>query len=403
MAAQFARTIRSLHQESSRLAWLAWGLAAMFLLAWLAWFCLARVTVYEISRKARLEVRQSAQVVYSAGTGRILNTRLQMGRDVQAGDILVEMDARSEMLRLGEEEARLQAIPARIELLGKEIALLEQALGNAAQSARAATESARLRAREAGVSLEFARDQQRRLQAESEQGSVARVEAMRAAAEAQKLGASHDALSADARRLEADAQMQHRQHQAHIEGLRRSKASLEAEMQTTRSAVARLRVDIDKRLIRAPVAGRIGEVAALREGAFLAEGQKLATLVPGGDLMAVADFVPAAVLGRVHVGQLARMRLDGFPWTQYGTLEAQVSRVASEVRDGLIRVEFRLAAPRAGAPLMQHGLPGAIEVSIDEAAPAILLLRAAGQSWGRAQAPAAAPLINTAAVADGPK
>ena len=48
----------------------------------------------------------------------------------------------------------------------------------------------------------------------------------------------------------------------------------------------------------------------------------------------------------------ARLRLDSFPWTQYGSLATTVSRVASEVRDGRVRVELTVASePPARLPL----------------------------------------------------
>ena len=56
----------------------------------------------------------------------------------------------------------------------------------------------------------------------------------------------------------------------------------------------------------------------------------------------MAEFEPASALGRIHSGQVAELRLTGFPWLQYGTVAARVASVASEPRDGSIRVELDL-------------------------------------------------------------
>ena len=144
---------------------------------------------------------------------------------------------------------------------------------------------------------------------------------------------------------------------------------------------------MEQHRIRAPVAGRLGDVAPLRVGEYVAAGQKLATVIPAGELIVVADFEPAAVLGRVRPGQAAQLRLDGFPWTQYGSVAATVSRVAGEIRDKHIRVEF---TPRAAWPAgvqVQHGLPGTMEVTLETVAPAVMVLRAAGQLLGGAASP----------------
>ena len=95
-------------------------------------------------------------------------------------------------------------------------------------------------------------------------------------------------------------------------------------------------------------------------------------------LKIVTDFLPPAALGRIQPGQPARLRLEGFPWTQYGAVSATVASVASEVRDGWVRVELAVH-PDAAPPIpLQHGLPGTIEVEVDHISPATLVLRTAG-------------------------
>jgi hypothetical protein len=77
-------------------------------------------------------------------------------------------------------------------------------------------------------------------------------------------------------------------------------------------------------------------------------------------LKIITDFLPPAALGRIQPGQPARLRLEGFPWTQYGAVSATVASVASEVRDGWVRVEL------------------AVRAEVDHVSPATLVLRTAG-------------------------
>jgi hypothetical protein len=63
MATSFSRTCRSLANDTSRYAFLVWGLVAALLVAWLCWLIFARVTVYELSESARLEVAQAAHPI----------------------------------------------------------------------------------------------------------------------------------------------------------------------------------------------------------------------------------------------------------------------------------------------------------------------------------------------------
>ena len=131
------------------------------------------------------------------------------------------------------------------------------------------------------------------------------------------------------------------------------------------------------------MAGRLGEVAGLHIGSVVREGDRLAAVVPHGDLQVVADFLPPSALGRIQPGQPARLRLEGFPWTQYGSLAATVSRVASEVRNGHVRVELSVDPDSASPIPLQHGLPGTVEVQVERLAPATLVLRAAGKLLAR--------------------
>jgi len=358
----------------------AWLLGGMLLAGWLAWFAFARVTVYEISRQARIEVQMAPHAVASLIPARVAETHLTIGQEVRAGDVLIELDAISERLRLKEEETRLAAIAPKERSLQAEIDLLEQARADEARAATAALEAARHRTRETGAAVDFAKDNERRLREESDAGGVARVEALRAITDTQKLAAAREAAAAEVRKLESDSRARVSQQQAQIENLRRALVALRGEDATVRAAIERLKSDIDRHNIRAPVAGRVGEITPVRAGSYVAEGQKLATIVPAGELLILADFNPASALGRVRAGQPAVMRLEGYPWAQYGTLSAQVSRVASEIRDGLLRVELAVNTATIPGALMQHGLPGAVEISVEQTSPAILILRAAGQA-----------------------
>jgi membrane fusion protein (multidrug efflux system) len=77
------------------------------------------------------------------------------------------------------------------------------------------------------------------------------------------------------------------------------------------------------------------------------------------------------------------MRLDGFPWAQYGSVEAKVVRVAGEIRDNALRVELVLQASPGSNAYVQHGLSGTVEIGTERLAPAVLVLRAAGQMVSR--------------------
>jgi membrane fusion protein, adhesin transport system len=375
---QFSQTTRSLANDRSPAPIFAWLLGTVLLGAWSLWFAFGDVTVYETSRKAHLEVMQLPHHVAAALTGRVRSASVTIGQEVLANQVLVELDASAETLRLAEEATRLAGLPPRIASLRAELVALEQAKDEDLRATQAAIEAAGARVRETDATVRFARSNESRLRKQSAIGGVAEIDALRALSEADRLSASKDALAADLQRLEQERQMRAHEAQARIENLRRSVVALEGEMATARATIARIQETIDRHVIRAPVTGRIGDAAPLYAGAYVAEGQRLFSVVPPGELMIVGDFDPGSAMGRVHPGQRATMRLDGFPWAQYGSISATVSRVATEIREGAVRIEFTPAPTGNPANIMQHGIPGVIEVAVERAAPAFLVLRSAG-------------------------
>ena len=379
MPTSFSRTTRSLSVDSSRVALIALGIAGLALLIWLIWFAFGRVTVYEVSKAARLEVGTAPRDVTSVQSGRLAKSRLVIGQQVRAGDVLVELDTTAQRLRLAEAEAQLRNLPAKSISLRRESAALRGAQFDGQRSSQAEVVAAQARLNEAAAAAQFAQESARRQRADSLSGGSAPVEALRAATDARKAASARDALSADIARLGLSARTRSGESEAQIESLSRAALAVDSEMAATRDLIAQLRLEIENRAVRAPVDGVVADMLPLRPGAFVSLGQKLATIVPGGDLMIVAEFDPATALGRIKPGQLARLRLDGFSWAQYGSVDAKVLRVASEMRGQSLRVEFAAARNAARGMALRHGLTGTVEVNIETVSPAVLLLRTVGQ------------------------
>jgi membrane fusion protein (multidrug efflux system) len=131
-------------------------------------------------------------------------------------------------------------------------------------------------------------------------------------------------------------------------------------------------------VIRAPIDGRVGELGDQRVGAVVRPGEKLGSVVPSGTPHTVALF-PAASVGRIQPGQRARLRLDGYPWAQWGTLSATVASVGNEPIEGRVRVELVLGPNKDTAIPLEHGLPATAEIEVERATPVQVVLRAAGQ------------------------
>ena len=205
---------------------------------------------------------------------------------------------------------------------------------------------------------------------------------LRTRADADQKRAAADALRLATSRLERDQRTKDSDRTARLAQFSREITQLDGDIRTAEATLARLAHTIDQTRIRAPITGHLGEVATLQPGAVVRQGDTLGVVLPAGALQVVASFLPAIALGRVQPGQPAQLRLDGFPWAQYGSLAGTVTRVATEARDGMIRVELHLPAETRTTIPLQHGLPGTVEVEVERVSPATLVLREVGKHLG---------------------
>jgi membrane fusion protein (multidrug efflux system) len=375
--------VRSLDADGFRFPAAGLLLIAVILGSWMAWFCFSRVALYEVTGTARLEVDQAAHPVASQVFGRVVTTHLELGREVQRGDVLVELDTNEQRLQIIEEQTRVSAISHQLAALRGELAAEQQAAAETHQSAPVALDEARARYEEAAAAARAGAEEARRLAQLRTEGIVSDMEAIRSQAEAQKRQAAADALRIAINRQDKDQHVRESDRQVRQENLKREMAALEGEIMTKTATIERLRQTVEQRRILAPAAGRLGEVADLRIGAVVRDGDKLGAIVPPGQLRVVAEYPPSAVLGRIRAGQPARLRLEGFPWTEYGKVAATVARVGSEPRSGQVRVELAIDPNSSSHIPLQHGLPGAIEVEVERVSPAALALRAVGKMLAR--------------------
>jgi membrane fusion protein (multidrug efflux system) len=382
MPNSFHRVNQSLRLDKGLLSGLTLTIALALLTAWVIWAFKASIVRYEVSDSARLEVMGAPYVIQSDMTGKLLSSGLFLGRKVQAGDILVDLDSRDEQLNLSLErthraalEPQLAALHAQIEQegLGKgdEQKVLTFATGNAEAQYRQAEAQASLAAEEAARA--------NRLRAE---GLISEAEARRANADAESKRDAAQSSKASALRVQPESQVRDRDRAVRVNQILVDVAKLRAEAATSSANIQRLEYELEKRHIRAPVSGTLTECATLRPGAHVSEGQQIGTIVPSSAVQVVAEFTPSAALGKIRPGQNATVKLQGFPWAQFGTLPARVSRVAGDIRDGNVRVELAVTAPAHSRLPLKHGLPGSVEIEVERVTPALLLLRSAGQTVG---------------------
>jgi multidrug resistance efflux pump len=362
MPTAFSQTLSDLAADQRRRSWMLAGFVVVGVLlgAWIAWFMLARVPVYAVSDTARIQASAEIHPVDVLISGRVAAVHLPLGGLVRAGQPLLELDTSDVRLRLDAARAEKSGLQAQIAALEAELVAREQALAETASVGRVSvSEAAALRKESESLAGLAAREQER----------------------TEKLHAVGVVPEAEFDRGQTRRELAERR--AENASLERVLAGLRANLEAAVVNVRRLEEELDRHTVRAPVAGRLGNVRAPQVGSVVQVGQSVAVVAPEGALEIMADFPPSEAVGRIRVGQPARMRVSGFLWTQYGVLTAQVSAISSEVTDGRIRVELALSPDPNSAIPLNHGLTGTVEIELEEISPAVLTLRSAGQLLAR--------------------
>jgi multidrug resistance efflux pump len=380
VASSFSRTTRALEGEKSATLLVGTAMLTLVFAGWCAWAVWGRLTLHVVSTRGRLEVAGAAHPLHAQLAGRLVEHQLgRLGARVGAGDVLATLDDESERRQLAAERANLESLEGRATRFALQVAADERALATAEKAADAARQEALARAAEADAADRLSTDRRGRAESLSAAGAISSAQAVEARESSEQAHSHAVSEGAAAQRslLETERDLQDRRT-----GLERRRGEL-AEVQglkaVSRERARVLEYELERHLVRSPVEGWVADVAVLPAGAYVDEGTYLGSIVPLGEVRAVGYFDPSEASGRVRTGQLARVELDAFPWTQFGVIAARVTHTALEPRDGTLRVELALEPDARLAAPIEHGLPATIEVDVEETSPLALAVRAAGK------------------------
>jgi membrane fusion protein (multidrug efflux system) len=392
----FARTVRAVDGNGQRTVALLVMTAVGFLAIWIVWCTRGQVTLFAISDSARFEVASSPHSVEPAMAGVVVENHLSLGGHVEKGDVLVVLDTRAMEVDLARETRRRVSVNAAMLAIDQELEAERGALRAADALGKSATGVAVAKARVAAITAELAVGENDIVRRQREAQVASGIDALRSTFAEKRERASADSLRLESGYVAATGSRENQDRRVRIAHLQRERAQLEGEGELADAARRALELEISRRTLRSPCSGFVADVAVVTTGVTVKEGQRIATVVPHGKLRLVAQFSPAAALGRVRVGNRAVVRLDGFPWAQYGIVEATVTQVGTEPRNGTVRVELAASTNNTAIPVA-HGLTGVVEVETERSTPLSLILRFAGvQMAGAPSVPRDPPEQNAA-------
>lgn len=82
--------------------------------------------------------------------------------------------------------------------------------------------------------------------------------------------------------------------------------------------------------LKSPIDGVVQGLTVTTTGQVVSTGEQIMQIVPGGAALEIECYLPNADVGFVAAGQAAVVKVESFPFTDYGTLAARVVRVAQD-------------------------------------------------------------------------
>jgi len=352
----------------------------------IVWAVFARVPVMKVSSQGRIEPHNAVYRLEPPAAGRVVRSLLNLDEEVKLGDLLIEFDTRSETLELEQSKATQAAAEQELAVIRAQISNKKDEFAANGLVDEVAVREEIEKEGEIGPRHRLA-EQRAQLAQQSPSGSISELEKLERRTESDSLAYASRAQSLAIVRLKREQAVKRETLTAQLLGLQREQLRSEGQLRELKVTIDRLQYQIDKKHYRAPASGRLVDVVELAAGDFIAEGQRLGTILASDADVRVRARFPKEMVGILQPGQFAQLKLDGYPWTIYGTVRAKVTRVGTEpginatpeAIPGTVRVELDLQSPADPRIQLQHGLTAQVEVEVARVSPIALLLRSLGE------------------------
>lgn len=276
----------------------AWVLCGLFVIA-LLWACLGQLDIVAVAQ-GRIIVSQRSKTLQPLETSVVKAIHVQDGAKMQAGQLLIELDATltaADSARVAQERAAAWSEKLRAQ------AVLQALAGGPLPAINPVPE---LNAEELAAA---------RTQLRSDWSDIAAKQARLQEAQAALQESEQGRLSFIA---ETERSWRDRLAQAELKTRELGEESIKAQK---REALTRL---------TAPVAGTVQQLAVHTPGGVVTPAQVLLVLVPDDAEVTAEVVLENKDVGFVREGQVAEIKLETFPYTRYGTVEAQVRHISAD-------------------------------------------------------------------------
>jgi len=390
MAAQpFQRTQRALNGDEFGIRVTLVSVSVTLLVGLLLWGLVARIPILKVSTMGRIEPHNAVHRIEPQQAGKVLASHLELNRQVKEGDVLVEFDSQEEKFELDQSQISQATLGRDLEALTDQITRKKTELAHGIEADQAALREAEARSRELYPKYLLAQQRQRRAE-ESAPGAISDLEKLESKTAAEELQRSNETQPIALQRIVSDQKVRRAALENQLLQMDRDRLKIKGDLEALNVTISRLKYQIDKRQLRASATGQLVDVVELAADDYIGQGQRLGTILAKGPLRVRARF-PKETVGILRPGQQARLKLDGYPWSVYGTVHATVSSVGTESpvlpsqnpesagMGGTVKVELEIQPPDDPRIQLQHGMTTTVEVEVARVSPFALMMRAIGE------------------------
>lgn len=310
------------------------------------------------SARGRLEPQGKTLQLDAPVAGTVASVKVDEGSHVKTGQVLLELEADTTRADLQQAESKQEGLLDRITQLQVmknqlEVATRAQRLQNQAQaSAQQAQIAQTLQEQQFKQSayqlnqtlLNKNQETLERFRKAQQEGVVSLLqleETERAMIESQRL---LEQTRSEVKQSKAELTRQQSTYegliregevavlgsQKQIEELQSQISDTQAEIAQVKSQIHSLQFQLQQRVLHAPIDGAVFQLPVKSAGAVVQPGELLAEIAPKGSPLILNAQMPSQESGFLRVGMPAKIKLDAYPFQDYGILQGRVSWVSPD-------------------------------------------------------------------------
>lgn len=323
----------------------------------IAWTWLGRVD--DVARAAgKLVPQNQAYQVHPVESGKVVKVAVKEGETVHKGDVLIELDP--ELAEKEIERLQTQLTSAKEELMQTQ-SLIESTQMQAqvqvaiAQTAIAAHRMS-IRENEQSVQTQQSLTNQLSTDIDAQQARLSRIKPLvdegaiardrvfeieqgirdrqrsitESSGSLQKSQTEIDRLEVELAQKQQEAEQVSLGAQQKVQELQIKAQGLRATLQETEVLIAAAQERLKQRYVYSPVDGTVLSLHVKGQGSVVQMAQPIAEIAPQGKPLVLSALLPSQKAGFVKVGMSVKLKLDAYPYQDYGVISGKVLTISPD-------------------------------------------------------------------------